>query len=279
MLVFYPRFSSIDLGFLRGPGPGLGNLLFPLSRSIKYVQQGRGTMIAPTWRNIKVGPILRGEQDFRTYGDLFQHRPLGEIVRGIVQRCNVRRVVGEDDFLDRASEMVSDHGIVLVAGMRGEFADLNGMGHAVQGWLRERSKVPIDAAESEFIGVHVRLGDFGQPAEVGYRRNSQISLQWYKEELIRIRRLIGDLPAKVFTDAPASAVSPIFDDVRLVEFVRPTNALVDMLLLSQARHIVASNSTFSLWAAFMGGGTVSTRFEALFQDYGLTNRDFLRRVL
>ncbi len=31
----YPLLSSPDLGFIRAPGPGFGNLLFPITRALQ----------------------------------------------------------------------------------------------------------------------------------------------------------------------------------------------------------------------------------------------------
>ncbi len=37
----YPLLSTPDLGFIRGPGPGLGNLLFPITRALQAAKSKR----------------------------------------------------------------------------------------------------------------------------------------------------------------------------------------------------------------------------------------------
>ena len=35
----YPLLSSPDLGFIRAPGPGFGNLLFPITRALQEAKK------------------------------------------------------------------------------------------------------------------------------------------------------------------------------------------------------------------------------------------------
>ena len=35
----YPLLSSLDFGLIRGPGPGFGNLLFPIGRALEEAKR------------------------------------------------------------------------------------------------------------------------------------------------------------------------------------------------------------------------------------------------
>ena len=53
----YPLLSRPDFGFIRGPGPGFGNLLFPIARALNEAQIQRGIFVRPTLFNLKIGPF------------------------------------------------------------------------------------------------------------------------------------------------------------------------------------------------------------------------------
>jgi hypothetical protein len=86
------------------------------------------------------------------------------------------------------------------------------------------------------------------------------------------------MPIYVFSDEDSPRLRTALEGIQNIKFLRPTNAATDMLRMANAQHIIASNSTFSLWAAFMGTGTVSTRFGELFTDYGLDDPTFVARI-
>ena len=53
----YPLLSRPDFGFIRGPGPGFGNLLFPIARALNEAQIQRGIFVRPTFK--KIGPLAK----------------------------------------------------------------------------------------------------------------------------------------------------------------------------------------------------------------------------
>ena len=63
----YPLLSRPDFGFIRGPGPGFGNLLFPIGRALRESQIKNEVFVKPTILNLKIGPFLRQERDWRLY--------------------------------------------------------------------------------------------------------------------------------------------------------------------------------------------------------------------
>ena len=70
----YPLLSRPDLGFIRGPGPGFGNLLFPIARALNEAQIQKGIFVRPTMLNLKIGPFLRHERDLRLYHNELKRR-------------------------------------------------------------------------------------------------------------------------------------------------------------------------------------------------------------
>ena len=75
-IYIYPKFSKYEFFGFRIGGNGLGNLLFIFARAVIYAKKYQVELINPTWRSIKLGTILRGERDARTYSDLFD-KPIG----------------------------------------------------------------------------------------------------------------------------------------------------------------------------------------------------------
>ena len=63
----YPLLSNIDIGFVRGPGPGFGNLLFPIGRALQEANIKNEVFVRPTMLNLKLGPFIRREKDLRLY--------------------------------------------------------------------------------------------------------------------------------------------------------------------------------------------------------------------
>jgi hypothetical protein len=268
VLYFFPQFSRLDLGLIRAPGSGLGNLLYPWARSLIYAGRTGGIQIAPTWRNLKLGPILRNEPDKRIYGDLVHHRGPAEVWRGLRLRLTLP-ATSEDEFLRSPDESGGDR-LVRVTGMRDEFAPLlphrAEIRRALFAVARKRPE-----PRAPFVAAHVRTGDFAAPTEV-YRRNSRIALDWYAAEIERVSRALA-LDTVVFTDDASGRVRAELGAIPGVRIAEPVNSLTDILSMSQARHVVCANSTFSLWAAFLCRGTVSTRFPELFADYRLDDID------
>jgi hypothetical protein len=70
----YPLLSSMDIGFIREPGPGLGNLLFPIGRALQEAKIKKEVFARPTMFNLKLGPFVRREKDSRLYNKEFKKR-------------------------------------------------------------------------------------------------------------------------------------------------------------------------------------------------------------
>lgn len=109
--------------------------------------------------------------------------------------------------------------------------------------------------EPPVVGVHVRCGDFRrlQPGEdfakVGMVRTPQA---YFQDVIGSIRTIRGsELPVTVFSDGSDDELAALLAMPNVVR-AAPNADIVDLLLLSKSRVIVASaGSTFGFWAGFL----------------------------
>jgi len=285
-VIFYARLSKYDFHLFRSPGPGLGNLLFPWARAVICHANFGGHLISPTWRNMKLGPWLRGEADKRTYGDVFKHRPLTKWLQDLMIKARRLREISEHEYYDfigtgNKESPVPEPTRVIFQGMEGYFSNLAGHEDLIRRALRQESRIPVAQAPAH-IAVHVRLSDF-VAAQAGanqiYSRNTRVDVAWYESEIQRVQELYRDLPTRLYTDDRECPGIRNLASLEGASVVAPTNALVDMLKMSEAAHIVLSASTFSLWAAFLSKATVSAQNRELFDDYRIRTAEFDSRII
>ena len=245
------RLSSFDLGLLRSPGPGLGNLLLPIARAFGARRRHGGTLVYPTFRQLKIGTILRWERDFRTYGDLFRGRAGREWGDWI--RAGMCKKVPEDQ-LDMA--LARDRAMtVTYTGLGRQFHQIMDEAAPFAEWLDGTARYQGLIQDSYDIAVHIRLGDFfvDRPDGVkgsGYRQ----SYDWYRDAVALARDILGEANPRVmlFTDEDPNQVAGELG-LDAVELDPGQNAVTAIRNLSKARLIVTSRSSFSMWGVFLGG--------------------------
>ena len=81
MIYHYPSLSNHDLLLFRLHGAGLANHLFPMYRAFQKSRQTNGVFLFPPMIQIKLGTIIRREQDKRIYSNLFQRRSINELIK------------------------------------------------------------------------------------------------------------------------------------------------------------------------------------------------------
>jgi hypothetical protein len=244
-LLHLPQLSPLDLGLFRSPGPGLGNLLFPIGRALIGAARHGGELVYPTMRQLKVGTYLRGERDKRTYGDVLRRRSAADWRQWLATRLSPR--IEEVDFDG------SQRGTVVYSGLRGYFHDLAGHEAEMSRWLAANLRDATDAVPCD-IAVHVRLGDFSATDPAAGGNSIRQPLEWYRDAIVEARRLLGGTGHRivVFTDGdPDDVVAGL--GAGAVEVDPGVNALGAILRLSRGRARVGSRSTFSMWGAFLGG--------------------------
>lgn len=99
--------------------------------------------------------------------------------------------------------------------------------------------------ERGYICAHVRLTDF-----FTYRDDVTLPPGYYRRAL---DALDGDLPFVVVSDDPDHVRAAFEPEPRLQ--VETNDEIIDFLLLTHATHVVASNSSFAWWGAWLNEGT------------------------
>lgn len=105
------------------------------------------------------------------------------------------------------------------------------------------------------IMVHVRLGDFSAPAvncppgPSSY--NQRTAIEWYAGAVQELRGAVSaEWPAYILSDGTDDELRPL---LRLANTHRlNVGSLAGLLTLSRAHVLVASGSTYSMWASFLG---------------------------
>lgn len=239
-----PVLSKLDLGLVRSPGPGLGNLLFPIARALIGRERHGGVFVHPTMRQVKIGTLLRRERDPRFYGDVFRGRNAGQWREWLACR-----------FASRTPETAyrGGPGVVAYSGLGRYFHDLDGYREPVSRWIRGNSVLNGPVAGDYDIGIHVRLGDFGAAREGSSGHSMRQTFDWYRQAYAEARALCGVSSPRtlLFTDEDPARVARELD-IPGIEFDPSGNAITAILNLSRARIVIASRSTFSTWAIYLG---------------------------
>lgn len=239
--MIFPEFNGIDLFITRIGGSGIGNLLFVYARAYKMsLQDQNSILLNPTWNCIKPKWIFR--LDFsRNYINIIHNDSL------------FRRV-----WLRIRLHLATKNQRIIVRGLANNFEDLKGFQDKMHSrllfMLRRREVAIYDNYNYKFIGMHIRTGDF-QSNHVDVHKpinqsNEQVPLVWFKK---CIECLSPENRIIIFTDAKEG--DSVFDLAcnGNVEFFSATNnPLTTLLVMSRSEMLIASNSSFSGWASFLG---------------------------
>ena len=228
----YPVLSNHDWNFFRVGGPGLANCMFIAAHAYVLALRNDCELLRPTWERFGIGQWIRREPDKRLYAGLFVGGGLAQSMRKLLLRTFRR----------------SD--ISFVRWDLSFFRGLWGYEEPIKAYFKSiicpSAVVMVPDNLHQSIAVHVRLGDF--PAH--YRT----PISWYKsmvEQISSCAEKMG-LEILVFSDGTNSELEPLLKipGVRRAFF---GNALADLIAISRCRFLIGSDSTFSTWAAFLGG--------------------------
>ena len=256
-------------------GTGLGNRLFQWARCRSWCYETGARMIAPAWRRLAIGPLLRRsvpvDQFCGRIALVGQFVDLPEDLHPCWQwwlrmGCNVSHELLDGQWtLDPAEPLLR-----LFNGRDDSFSRLNPHQPRLKtDWIRSVAPLHrqrVDRMAVEPIGINIRLGrDFAPPSPtdgsgyswIGWLQ--QTPLSWFVETLSLIREHAGwCVPAVVVSDGSASQLAALLH-LPNVTWLAPSNAVVDLLTLSRTRLLLGSgSSTFSAWAAFLGQQPVFT---------------------
>ena len=233
-----PILSSWDFGCFRSPGPGLGNLLFPIARAVFAQSEVGGDVLFPTIRQLKIGPYLRFEDDKRTYGNIFRKRSHAEWLQW--GKFHSSRII------PRKTK------IIRYEGLGNQFFDICGRNKLLRTFFEDRLRTPVNYEDVD-IAIHLRLGDFSPSDRGRTGQNFRNSSLFYEKALERACDLLGKKNPKVmlFTDVSETDAFEYLK-MRNLNIELKVNSLHSMLKMSRAKVIITSRSTFSLWGQFFG---------------------------
>jgi hypothetical protein len=242
-------------------GPGLGNLLFPWARFVVLTRKYGMKPIWPTWPQVKIGTIYRREMDKRLYNILFKCPK--NYIKGWKKLFLLlfQSHVAESAFEKCVSS--SDGGwkgkVIIFSGMNDYFSKIKEDYKTVKKELLKitltKHKIGLNYDFKNSISVHVRLGDFRKSLLREREQasiNVRLPLQWYVQIIDQLRSSLGrPIPVYIFSDGRNSELREILDleNTKRLSF---GSAIADLLGMSQSSILVASGSTFSMWATYLG---------------------------
>ena len=255
MLYAYPRFVRQS---------GIGNRLFPWARAYLFAKAHGAKLIWPNWEHLRVGVLFKGGvrwQDFPGKIFLFGNfMPDHTYVSGLRKQIILRtgQKLAELDTLQIKHNSRSPQ-IIVFDGVGNLFTDLAGSHVVLRNALVSiASPAVMSSLQITLppIALNIRRGkDFRDPKDPEEFVTSgalRTPLEWFRMTLQRIRRLVGsEIGAYVVSDGDEADLNSVLSLPNTVH-IKTQTALADLLLLSQARLLVASGgSAFSAWGAFL----------------------------
>ena len=225
---------------IRIGGAGLGNILIVWATALVYSKRNNLTRIQTTWRTLKFGTFLRKERDKRMYFDLFTGK---DGVSGFKKfyLLNFSNQVKYFSSIDKLFQpFKSEHKFI-----KKELFKLINPSHLLR----------VNNITKKSIAIHIRFGDFElSDDEFELRKGSwnyRLPIKWYTSMIKNIRSIDLNIPIYIYSDANESDLNDIlsFSNCNLVYF---GSSISDMVGLSQSNLLIASGSTFSMWASFLG---------------------------
>ena len=228
--IMYPALSEKDYGCFRVSGPGLANCMYVAARAYVNAKIKDTDMIAPTWRKISIGPILRGERDKRVYSDLFYDKGITGFRKLWLLKIQPKRLVKFMGCGDYFTDLEPHYKLVQ------EYFD---------GIIRPKTieQVATNGLLEDCVAVHVRLGD--------YVESWRVSLDWYKGVMENILKINPKQKFVIFSDGSDEELQLLLN-IPNAERAFYGNAFADIWAISKCKMLIASMSTFSGWGAFLG---------------------------
>ncbi|TDH26430.1 alpha-1,2-fucosyltransferase [Segetibacter sp. 3557_3] len=105
--------------------------------------------------------------------------------------------------------------------------------------------------QEESVALHIRRGDYSATTVQNYY--AELGLEYYQKGIAHIRTKVTQPTYYVFTDDPSWVMQnlPLAPGVTVVSGATSKSHLEDFWLMSQCRHNIIANSSFSWWAAWL----------------------------
>lgn len=205
-------------------------------------------MVQPTMRQLKLGTLLRRENDKRLYSSVFRHRMARDWINWATAKTLTQ--VTEDvamQNIDHYSRLC-----IRYEGLGRYFTDISGDREIVADWIKSHAHLGSTLDEYD-IAIHVRLGDFTKVQDKTLNYSVRTPFEWYREALEKARQLIGDANPRIylFTDDNPELVKTKLQ-IPKIRIDPSRNAAAAIWNLSKAQCIVTSRSSFSMWGVYLG---------------------------
>lgn len=254
----FPKLSKLDCIGIRIGGAGLGNILFTWARAVVFARKNNFSIINTTWKSLKIGPLLRGELDTRGYSNLFKENNISGTKKFLLLISGKRFTENQIEQLNYIKS--SRPKIIIFSGMKNQMNDLlDDYAIVKEELLRiitDENLKNIEKFSGKGISLHIRMGDFYIPeSEDEIRKgatNCRLPLQWYISIINKIRNVAGkNIDVNIFSDGTDADLADLLELTNVKRHYYGS-AIADMLALSKSDFLIASNSTFSLWASYLG---------------------------
>ncbi|MGY5613770.1 alpha-1,2-fucosyltransferase [Vibrio brasiliensis] len=106
----------------------------------------------------------------------------------------------------------------------------------------------FDLNEKTVVGIHVRRNDYLEYSVLG-KKNPSLPIDFFKDEVLKIREAVDDFTLLVFTDDREYVYKELETLGSII--VSDNNMYVDFALMLKCDYLIISPSTFSYWAAVM----------------------------
>lgn len=271
----YPQLSGQDLGLFRSPGAGFGNLLFPISRAlVSSTERENDIFVYPTIPQLKIGPWLRFENDKRMYCFVMRGRSVQEWSIFWRAKRSRRRITEKRKSYE--INLMTDETIIY-EGLGNFFHDFERSKRLIYSWLVDNMIQYKRSVEPAELVVHVRLGDFSEYDSRKVETCYRTPFDWYRRAIAHAREKLDNRESiLLLTDGDHRKVS---QSIGLVNYRVPPpqlNALQTIMLGSNAKTLIASKSTFSMWMRFLGDSKIiwESGFD-LANFFSISNRDII----
>jgi hypothetical protein len=109
----------------------------------------------------------------------------------------------------------------------------------------------LQIKQENSVAVHIRRGDFTNKVVSDY--HGMLDAAYYQQAIAAIEAKIDDARFYVFSDDPQWMKEQLFfaSPVEIMSGVVSKNQFEDFYLISQCKHQIIANSTFSWWAAWL----------------------------
>jgi len=241
----------------------LGNLLFPWARAVVAAKKYGMRLIWPTWPQLYLSkkPKLALEYIKRHYFGYF--RPTEEYISGgkKLRLLLSAKKVSEDEFFSKGPHDLrsSEDYVVVFEGMKDLFNSLMGYHETLREHLlsivASKHLAMVKKLPWPSISVHIRFGDLPFTEDLSMMRENpwkfRLPLSWYIAQIEKLREVLGkDTPVYVFSDAQEEEIASIYKSGN-VHRIR-SSAIAELITMSNSFVLIASGSTYSAWASFLG---------------------------